>query len=65
MNLDTKNRIMFLIDGLINCQFPENSESDIYMELDSLIPYPKWSDDIFWSDEYVSENGLVNYDKFF
>lgn len=65
MNLDTKNRIMFLIDGLIQCHFPESLESDIHTELNNLISYPKWSDDIFWSNEYVSENGIVDYDKFF
>lgn len=65
MNIDNQNRIIYLINGLINGEFSENKESEIYDELDTLISYPKWSDDIFWSDEYVSEDGVVDYDKFF
>lgn len=65
MNLDTRNRIMFLIDSLINGAFQENTESGLYIELDNIISYPKWSDDIFWSNDYVSESGVVDYEKFF
>lgn len=65
MKEETKSRIIYLINGLINCDFSENMETNITSELDNIIKDPNWSDYIFWSEDYLLPNGEIDYDKFF
>ena len=59
MNDDTKKKITFLLEELINTKCSESREIEINLELNKLSPDP------FWSDEYVNENLSINYEGFF
>lgn len=60
-----KEKITHLINELVNGNYNEEQGNDIYNELDKLIIDPKWSDCIFWSDDYFDpDNGLID-NKFF
>ena len=50
MNDDTKKKITFLLEELINTKCSESREIEINLELNKLSPDPFWSDYIFWSD---------------
>ena len=65
MNDDTKQKITLLLEELINTPCSESRQIEIKIELDKLSPDPFWSDYIFWSNEYVNENGEINYERFF
>ncbi|PNK59612.1 hypothetical protein [Psychrobacter sp. FDAARGOS_221] len=54
-----------LLDELLSGKASEVREVAICNELDTLLPDPKWSEYIFWSDDYLNDNGSINYDKFF
>ncbi|VEG12516.1 hypothetical protein [Moraxella cuniculi] len=54
-----------LIEELMTFQSSEKRENYIMSELDDIIIDPKWSDYIFWSNDYHHEDGSLNYDKFF
>ena len=60
-----KEKIIALIDELRTFQQSESRDDEIMLELDKIIPDPKWSDYIFWSDDYLYPDGVFNYDKFF
>ena len=59
MNDDTKQKITLLLEELINTPCSESRQVAIKRELDKLSPDP------FWSDEYVNENGDINYEALF
>ena len=73
MNDDTKQKITLLLEELVNTPCSESRQVAIKLELDKLSPDPFWSDYIFWSEEYVNENGNgngngngnINYEAFF
>ncbi len=65
MNDDTKQKITLLLEELINTRCSESREIEIDLELHKLSPDPFWSDYIFWSDDYVNDDGNVNYEKLF
>lgn len=54
-----------LIEELMTFELSEKRENYIISELDNIIIDPKWSDYIFWSNNYHNEDGSLNYDKFF
>lgn len=48
-----------LIQELLNAESTEDRENDIMLELDDILPDPKWGDYIFWTNDYCTkENGL-------
>lgn len=61
----TKTRMIELIERLIHPKHSEKEDQEIGLELDHLSPDPNWSDYIFWSDDYLKEDGSMDYDKFF
>lgn len=65
MNDDTKKKFTLLLEELINNAQPESRQIEINLELNKLSPDPFWSDYIFWSNEYVGEDGSINYEEFF
>lgn len=65
MKLDAKNKALELIKELISNSASEKREDEIMKELDILLPDPRWSDYIFWSEDYKNEDSSFNYDKFF
>ena len=54
-----------LIDELLTFKCTEKRENDIISELEKIIIDPKWSDYIFYSEDYLFEDGSLNYEKFF
>ena len=65
MNDDSKKKFTLLLEELLNTECSEPRQIEINLELNKLSPDPFWSDYIFWSDEYVYEDGNVNYEKLF
>ena len=65
MNIENRNRVIYLISKLFNESLSEEQQLDINDELNKLLEDPKWSDYIFWSDDYLYPDGTVNYEKFF
>ena len=65
MNDDTKQKFILLLDELLNTKCSTPREIEICLELSKLSPDPFWSDYIFWSDEYVNDDGNVKYEKLF
>ena len=65
MNDESKQKITLLIEELLNTTCSESRQVEINLEVSKLSPDPFWSDYIFWSDEYVSEDVNVNYEAFF
>lgn len=65
MKEEIKNRIILLVNSLISGNNTNMSEEEIGLELDELCQDPLWSDYIFWSDEYINDDGSVNFEKFF
>ena len=65
MNDDTKKKFTLLIEELLNTKYSEPRQIEINLELNKLSPDPFWSDYIFWSDDYVNDDGNVNYEKLF
>lgn len=65
MNDDSKKKFTLLLEELLNTECSEPRQIEINLELNKLSPDPLWSDYIFWSDEYVHEDGNVNYEKLF
>ena len=65
MNDDTKKKFTLLLEELINTRCSESRQVEIDLELHKLSPDPFWSDYIFWSDDYVNDDGNVNYEKLF
>ena len=65
MNDDIKEKFTLLLEELLKTTCSESREIEISLELNKLSPDPFWSDYIFWSDEYVNDDGNVNYEKLF
>lgn len=65
MENDIRKRVYLLLEELLSNVASEKRENDIVQELDQLLPDPKWSDYIFWSEDYVNDDGSIKYDKFF
>ena len=59
-----KQRIMGLLNKILNKSLTDSQEIAIYEELSRLIPYPRWSNYIFWSDDYLNEDESINFEKF-
>jgi hypothetical protein len=63
---ELEKRIKFLLTQLVHGNTTNLTEEDIGLELDSLCPDPLWSDYVFWSNDYWSdEDEDIDYDKFF
>ncbi|ERL57015.1 hypothetical protein [Psychrobacter aquaticus] len=65
MNDDTKQKITLLLEELLSTTSSESRQKDIDNKISKLSPDPFWSDYIFWNEEYVNEDGSINYEKFF
>ncbi|WP_298971551.1 hypothetical protein [uncultured Psychrobacter sp.] len=65
MNIENRDRVIYLISKLFNESLSEKQQLNINNELNELILDPKWSDYIFWSDDYFYSDGTINYDKLF
>lgn len=65
MNTLQKEKITHLIHELVNGNHSEEQDNEIYHELDKLIIDPKWSDYIFWSNDYIDSDGDFIAHKFF
>ncbi len=65
MNDDDKKRLILLLDELLNTTHSESRQEEINDEISKLSPDPFWSDYIFWSEDYINEDGSINYEKFF
>ena len=65
MDDNAKQRITLLFEELFNTTLSESRQIKINLEINKLSPDPAWSDYIFYSDDYVNEDGSINYDKFF
>lgn len=65
MNTIQKEKITHLIHELVNGNHSEERGNEIHHELDKLIIDPKWSDYIFWSNDYFSPAGDFIAHKFF
>lgn len=65
MDGQAKQKIIILLEELVSLKATESRESYIFEEIDKLSPDPRWSDHIYWSDDYVNEDGSINYNKFF
>ena len=59
-----KQRIMGLLNKILNKSLTDSQEIAIYEELSRLIPDPRWSNYIFWSDDYLNEDESINFEKF-
>ena len=59
-----KQRIMGLLNKILNKSLTDSQEIAIYEELSRLIPDPRWSKYIFWSDDYLNEDESINFEKF-
>ena len=60
-----KQRIMGLLNKILNKSLTDSQEIAIYEELSRLIPDPRWSNYIFWSDDYLNDDESINFEKFF
>ena len=60
-----KQRIVGLLNEMFNKSLTDSQEIAIYEELSRLIPDPRWSNYIFWSDDYLNEDESINFEKFF
>ena len=54
-----------LIQELLNAESTEDRENDIMLELDDILPDPKWGDYIFWTNDYCTKENGLDYEKFF
>lgn len=61
----TKEKLRDLINELVFTPHSENRDQELALEINSLSPDSKWSDYIFWSDEYFKDDETIDYDKFF
>lgn len=55
---------MGLLNKILNKSLTDSQEIAIYEELSRLIPDPRWSNYIFWSDDYLNEDESINFEKF-
>ncbi len=61
---ERKKRIKILVQELVTFNVEEQRESDICFEIDNLSPDPKWSNYIFWTDDYIDEEDNFLMEKF-
>ena len=57
--------ISTIIQELLNAESSEDRENDIMLELDDILPDPKWGDYIFWTNDYCTDENGLDYEKFF
>ncbi|MCJ2163632.1 MULTISPECIES: hypothetical protein [unclassified Pseudodesulfovibrio] len=62
MNIDTKSRVIHLIQELLETDTTEERDVEIAIELKSIVPDPYCMDYIFQSDEFVNSDGSFNYE---
>ena len=60
-----KNRVIELINKIFDSYISEIENKKINEELDLLISDPKWSDYIFWTNDYCTKENGLDYEKFF
>lgn len=60
-----KNRVIELISKIFDSYISEIENKKINEELDLLISDPKWSDYIFWTNDYCTKENGLDYEKFF
>ena len=60
-----KQRIMGLLNKILNESLTDSQQVAVNEELDRLIPDPRWSNYIFWSDDYLNDDESINFEKFF
>lgn len=49
---------------MVTFNVEEKRESDICLKINNLSPDPKWSNYIFWTDDYIDENDNFLMEKF-
>ncbi|EJG0692336.1 hypothetical protein C4G81_RS22200 [Vibrio parahaemolyticus] len=59
-----KDQIKPLVEQLVTFDLSEKDEAVICSKIDKLSPDPRWSEYIFWSDEYIDENQNFLVDQF-
>ena len=65
MNKQDKKNVIELLNIIFNENITESKHIEVNDKLNKILIYPKWSDYIFWSDDYILPNGNIDYDKFF
>lgn len=60
-----KNRAIELINKIFDGYISDIENKKINEELDLLISDPKWSDYIFWTNDYYTDENGLDYEKFF
>ena len=65
MNKQDKKNIIELLNIIFNENITESKHIEVNDKLNKILIDPKWSDYIFWSDDYILPNGNIDYDKFF
>ena len=65
MNKQDKKNVIELLDIIFNENITESKHIEINDKLNKILIDPKWSDYIFWSDDYILPDGSIDYDKFF
>lgn len=65
MNKQDKKNVIELLNIIFNENITESEHIEVNDKLNKILIDPKWSDYIFWSDDYILPNGNIDYDKFF
>ena len=65
MNKQDKKNVIELLNIIFNENITESKHIEVNDKLNKILIDPKWSDYIFWSDDYILPNGNIDYDKFF
>ena len=62
---EIRNKLIKLINELVFTEHSEARDRKLAVEINQLSPDPKWSDYVFWSDDYFKEDETIDYDKLF
>lgn len=50
---------------MFNSYISEERQKEINIELDFILKDPNWSEYIFWTEDYIKEDGNIDFPKFF
>lgn len=67
MNEIQKKKVKKLFDEMFNTTLTPDRDRDreISEELNDILIDPNWSDYIFFGDDYLNDDGTIDYEKFF
>ena len=60
---EKRDLLRLLMNDLLSNKFTEE-EDKVALKIDQLSPDPRWSDYIFWSDDYYDKNDNFLMEKF-